>query len=189
VLVASPASAQRTGEARAGVADTARAQTAATTGSPAPLSPARAFFYSFLVPGLGQAKLDRPIVGAGFFLVEVAAIGFIHRTTDDLRVARSFSRDSLPATYAVDANTGLPQLDGHGNPVVSTWLPPAYSADLVKARRLQLEDWTSVLIFNHLIAGAEAFVASQLWDLPEHVKFRTAPVRGGYALGLVIRTP
>ncbi|MEA3247153.1 MAG: hypothetical protein U9Q74_13460, partial [Gemmatimonadota bacterium] len=166
------AAAQRA--AAAGVSDSARV----------PLSPGKAFLYSLAVPGLAQAKLGRPIVGAGFFLVEAVAIAVIHRTTDDLRLARAFSRDSVPLRYAVNAETGTAQLDGNGNPVVAEWQPAPYSAALVQARRLQVEDWTAVLIFNHLISGAEAFVAAQLWDLPEHVRLRAAPIRGGVGLGV-----
>jgi predicted branched-subunit amino acid permease len=31
---------------------------------------------------------------------------------------------------------------------------------------LHLEDWLAVLASNHLFAGADAFVAAQLWDVP-----------------------
>ncbi len=172
----------------AGAAPAAAAQRATGVGvgdsSRVPLSPGRAFLYSLAVPGLAQARLDRPIVGAGFFLVEAIAIAVIHRTTDDLRLARAFSRDSVPLRYAVNTETGAAQLDGNGNPVVAEWQPAPYSEALVRARKLQLEDWTAVLIFNHLIAGAEAFVAAQLWDLPEHVRLRAAPLPHGVALGV-----
>jgi len=127
------------------------------------------------------------MVGAGFFLVEAFAIGLIHRTADDLRLARAFRRDSLPLRYAIDEATGAAQLDANGNPVVAAWDPAPYSDALVRARRLQLEDWTAVLLFNHLIAGAEAFVAAQLWDLPQHVELRATPIRGGYVVGASFR--
>ena len=100
----------------------------------------------------------------------------MHRTADDLRLARAFRRDSLPLRYAVNP-------DAKGDPVVAEWDPAPYSDELVRARRLQLEDWTAVLLFNHLIAGAEAFVAAQLWDLPQHVKLQAAPLRRGYFVG------
>jgi adenylate cyclase len=41
-----------------------------------------------------------------------------------------------------------------------------YTADLVRTRRLHVEDWLAVIGFNHLFAGADAFVAAQLWDVP-----------------------
>lgn len=147
-----------------------------------PISPKRAFLYSLALPGLGQARLDRPFVGAGFFLMEAFAIAMVHRSSDDLRLARSYRRDSIPLTYKVDQTTGIATLDSKGNPVVATWDLPYYSDALVRARRLQVEDWSAALVFNHLIAGAEAFVAAQLWDLPQHVKLRAAATRGGFEL-------
>jgi hypothetical protein len=177
-----PLAAQVQASARSGVAaqaDTGRA----------PITPKRAFLYSLAVPGLGQAMLGRPIVGAGFFLTEALAIALVHRTADDLRLARTFLRDSIPLRYAVDQATGIAQRDGLGKPVVAAWAPGYYTDALVRARRLQLEDWSAVLVFNHLIAGAEAYVAAQLWDLPQHVKLRASPVRGGFALTANIRTP
>ena len=167
-----PVFAQRAADTRAGVSDTTRP----------PITPTRAFLYSLAIPGLGQARLDRPLVGAGFFFVEAFAIALVHRTADDLRIARSYRRDSIPLRFAVDQSTGVVQLDGKGNAVVAAWEPSYYSDAMVRARRLQLEDWSAVLVFNHLIAGAEAFVAAQLWDLPQHVKLRASPVRGGLAL-------
>lgn len=167
-LCADPLGAQvRSAGARVGLtpADTGRA----------PITPRQAFLYSLVLPGLGQAKLDRPFVGAGFFLMEAFAIALVHRTGDDLRLARAYRRDSLPRTYKIDQATGASTLD-----------PPYYSDALVRARRLQVEDWTAVLVFNHLIAGVEAFVAAQLWDLPQHVKLRAAPIRGGFGLSAQI---
>lgn len=170
------AAAQRAGDSRAGVADTTRS----------PITPTRAFLYSLAIPGLGQAKLDRPRTGAGFFLVEALSLAMVHRTADDLRLARAYRRDSVPLTFVVDKSSGTVQLDAKGNPAVASWLAPYYSDAMVRARRLQLEDWSAVLIFNHLIAGAEAFVAAQLWDLPQHVKLRASPIRGGLALSASI---
>lgn len=168
-------------------AETARAGVTADTGA-APVSPGKAFLYSVAIPGWGQSKLDRPLVGAGFFLVEAVALAMVHRTVDDVRLARAFRRDSVPRRYAIDEQTGLATLDPNGNPVVAEWDPPRYSGDLLRARKLQLEDWTSILIFNHLIAGAEAFVASQLWDLPQHVGVQAFPVRRGYGLAIRVTT-
>lgn len=153
-----------------------------------PVSPGKAFLYSLIIPGWGQSKLNRPLVGAGFFLVEAFSIALVHRTVDDVRLARAFSRDSVPLRYAIDQATGVPSLDGNGVPMVAEWEPAPYSERLLRARKLQLEDWTAVLVFNHLISGAEAFVAAQLWDLPQHVRLRTTPLRRGYGLGVTIST-
>jgi hypothetical protein len=152
-----------------------------------PLSPRRAFFYSLMVPGLAQAKLDRPLVGAGFFLVEAFAVALVHRTADDLRLARAYQRDSIAVRFVTDPTTGAPRLDAAGKPTVAEWGGTHYTKELIRTRELQLEDWTAILLFNHLIAGAEAFVGAQLWDLPQHVQLRAAPrAGGGFTLGASI---
>jgi hypothetical protein len=40
-----------------------------------------------------------------------------------------------------------------------------------------------VILFNHLFSGADAYVAANLWDLPQHIGMRAAPLpRGGAML-------
>lgn len=182
-LAATPLAAQQVDSVRVGppASDTTRrpARSLAPL-QPPPISPGRAFLYSVLVPGLGQAKLDRHYVGAGFFMVEVLALSIASRTAADLRSARAFQGDSVPLTYAVDATTGQVKIGAKGLPEVATWQKNGYGAALVKVRKLQYEDWVALVIFNHLVSAADAFVASQLWDLPQHLKLRTAPLaRGG----------
>jgi hypothetical protein len=140
-----------------------------------PISPRRAFLYSFLVPGAGQAKLDRGYAGAMFLLIEVSAITLAHRSAEDLRIARRFSGDSIPLRYTVDPVTGAPALDANGNPQVAAWRVPRYDAAYVRTRKLHYEDWLAVVAFNHLFAGADAFVAAQLWDLPGKIGLRHTP--------------
>ena len=139
-----------------------------------PISPRRAFLYSLAIPGAGQAALQRHFWGGAFFLTEGLSLALVYRSAEDLRLARNFRADSVPESYQRDAN-GQPVLDGSGRPAVATWSVSRYSAARVRARRTHYEDWIAVLIFNHLIAGADAFVAAQLWDLPSHVSVRTAP--------------
>ena len=51
---------------------------------------------------------------------------------------------------------------------------PDSAARLIdKAKERQ--DWLILLAFNHLFAGLEAFVSSQLQDFPADVKLRAAP--------------
>ena len=134
-----------------------------------PISPRRAFLSSLLVPGLGQVKLDRPSAGALFVAVELTAIALASKSAYDLRAAKRFRADSVVQSYPVDTLTGLPVTTGR------TRVEGPYTNDLVGARRVHLEDWLAVLAFNHLIAGAEAFVAANLWDLPGQVgALRTA---------------
>ena len=139
-----------------------------------PVTPRRAFLYSLMVPGAGQAALDRHVVGGMFFLAEGLSLALVHRSAEDLRLAIQFRGDSIPLSYQVDA-AGQAVLGGDGRPAVATWHVSRYSAARVRARRTHYEDWLAVVIFNHLFSGADAFVAAQLWDLPARVGVRTAP--------------
>ena len=66
-------------------------------------------------------------------------------------------------------------IGANGNPEVAAWSVPRYDDAYVRTRRLHYEDWLAVVIFNHLFAGADAFVAAQLWDLPGKVAVRRTP--------------
>jgi hypothetical protein len=48
-------------------------------------------------------------------------------------------------------------------------------AETVEAKRREVQDWAVLLAFNHLMAGAEAFVSSMLWDFPDELKVRALP--------------
>ncbi|MBU6365858.1 MAG: hypothetical protein KJT01_06570 [Gemmatimonadetes bacterium] len=123
--------------------------------------------YSLGLPGLGQSRLQRGTAGALFASVELAAIVMVRRSSADLREARRYRADSLPAQFTVQGTT----LAGSGT------VPVRFSADLERTRRLHVEDWIAVVAFNHLLAGADAFVSAQLWDMP--VRLSAAPSRGG----------
>jgi hypothetical protein len=148
---------------------------AAPTVAGAPISPRRAFLYSILLPGSAQARLDRGRAGSMFFLIEVAALTLVHRSAEDLRIARSSAGDSMPLRYSVDAATGRVNRDAKGAPVVAAWSVPRYNDAYVRTRRLHYEDWLAVIAFNHLFAGADAFVAAQLWDLPARIGVGVSP--------------
>jgi hypothetical protein len=147
-----------------------------------PISARRAFLYSGLIPGMGQAALDRKNTGAVFFLIEAMSWAMLRRSADDERIAKAFLGDSVPQTYVIDTTTGLVQRNG-GKPVVATWAQTHYTEQLVRARALHVEDWVAVILFNHLFAGADAYVAANLWDLPQHVSMRVVPLpQGGAAM-------
>lgn len=150
-----------------------------------PITPKRAFFYSVAIPGLGQSSLRRYKTGAGFFLVEAVALSLLHRSADDLRTAREFRGDSVPLTWATDPTTGALKLV-NGVPVAATWQKLGATDALIQARKLQVEDWVAIIIFNHLIAGADAFVAAQLWDIPARVALRAMPLHGATGLGVSV---
>jgi hypothetical protein len=188
LLGAGPLVAQSAGGMRVGVerSTVTRGDTADVRARPRPpIAPGRAFLSSLIVPGSGQAALDRPYAGGVFLLVEALSLTMLHRAGEDLHLARRFARDSIPLTYQTDPSTGVVSRDSLGLPLVATWQVSRFAGEIVRSRRLQVEDWLAVLFFNHLFAGADAYVAAQLWDLPEMIGMRQTPF--GPALGARLR--
>jgi len=170
------ADAQQVDSARVG----ARRRPAPPRAAPAPetvrppISPKRAFLYSLVAPGYGQSVLNRPIAGGLFFTAEVTFIALATKSAFDLRFAKAHEADSLIVTYATNSD-GTVKTDSLGRPVGTTYATNRYATERVEARRKHLEDYYALIIVNHLLAGAEAFVSAQLWDLPDHVSFRALP--------------
>ncbi|MGH7644910.1 MAG: hypothetical protein ACREMR_04930 [Gemmatimonadales bacterium] len=54
----------------------------------------------------------------------------------------------------------------------------------VEGKRQEVQDWLVLLIFNHLMAGAEAFVSAHLQDFPEDLKLQAIPAGVGVSLPL-----
>jgi hypothetical protein len=52
----------------------------------------------------------------------------------------------------------------------------------VQAKRQQAQDWLVLWIFNHLFAGAEAFVSAHLQDFPKELRMRALPGGVGVAI-------
>jgi hypothetical protein len=150
-----------------------------------PVSPGRAFLTSLFVPGLGQSRLGRQLPGAIYAGVEAMSIVMILKAQNDLRIAQRHANASIVNQYRVDPGTGAPIRDEQGRFVPLDTVPNRFDSERVDARRTQVEDWIAVLIFNHLFAGADAFVASLLWDLPARVGMRHLP--RGLGLGLIVR--
>jgi hypothetical protein len=149
-----------------------------------PIPPGRAFLYSLLVPGLGQAKLDRPTLAAMFFTIEVVSIVQARQAAIDLAYAHRHHGDS--ATSRDSVINGVVQIDtATGRPISILSYNP-YSSDRVNARGVHLEDWIAAIIFNHLISGADAFVAANLWDLPQRVSASHDPQTGQTTVSLSI---
>lgn len=178
VVIATPARAQQPDSTRrdstARAADgTARRDTLTSLqrlgdqlGARPPISPRKAFLYSFLVPGLGQARLDRPNGGALFASVELGAIVMAIKSRQDLDYARAANARPIVTAWELDADTL----------VAADTLRNRYGTR-IRARRVHYEDWIAVLVFNHLFAGADAFVAAQLWDMPVRGSLRMADPR------------
>lgn len=151
----------------------------------APVSPGRAFLTSLFVPGLGQSRLGRQVPGAVYAGIEAMSVVMLLKAQNDLRIARVRSREAIVNRWRVDPVTGAPVVDDNGAFVPLDSVANRFDVERVEARRTQVEDWIAVLAFNHLFAGADAFVASLLWDLPARVGMRHLP--RGVGLGLSVR--
>lgn len=131
-----------------------------------PITPKAAFLHSLLLPGWGQSALRRSTAATVFASAELGMIYMVGKSRADLRRARALQRlDSIAV--------GDPSL---GGPVTRI---PSVDPGLVNARRLHLEDWLAAWFFNHLLAGADAYVAANLWDLPARVSIQQTPVGPG----------
>ena len=139
------------------------------------MSPRRAFLTSLVLPGYAQSVFGRPKAAMLFTVVEIGAIGMARKASQALGEAKQFARDSVVDTYEIDPNTGLAVLDpATGQPVPATWVASRFTPDRVRARRTHYEDWIAAIIFNHLIAGADAYVAANLWDFRTNVNVTSA---------------
>lgn len=209
------ASAQQADSARAGVqarADStptpvpaegkgsaARRAPAARDSLAPPVSPGRAFLLSLAVPGLGQSRLNRPTAGAVYFTAEAIWLAMLGKAAHDLRVAKAHAADVIVASYKVDPATGKPIIvngkyvpldtlrSRYADPPEQTAGSGQQQRSRVKARKLHFEDWIAMLAFNHLFSGADAFVSSQLWDLPAQVEIRALPRGGGIGVSIPFR--
>ena len=63
------------------------------------------------------------------------------------------------------------------------------SSERVTDKKRERQDWLILLAFNHLFAGLEAFVGSQLQDFPADVKLRAAPRGIGIMAVVPFRVP
>lgn len=111
-----------------------------------PIRPKTALLRSLLIPGWGQASLDRGTAGATYFALEAGSIAMLIFAKHELATARRAAADS---TFVDD----------------STFGPPPELAGRVRVRRLQVEDWAALIFFTHLFSAADAFVSAHLWDV------------------------
>ena len=105
-----------------------------------------------------------------FAIIEVGSIGMARKSAIDLRVAEAMGTDSVVATYKIDPNTGVAEIDPKtGLPIPDTYIASTYNQDRINARRTHYEDWIAAIVFNHLFSGADAYVAANLWDFKTNV--------------------
>jgi hypothetical protein len=165
--------AQQRDTVRAGIAPPRGPQTTPpprdTTPHP-PMSPRRAFLTSLALPGYAQNVFGRDKAAMIFTIVEIGSLGMARKAAQDLAEAKSLAHDSVVATYKIDPSTGLAAIDAKtGLPIPDTWVASRFTPDRVKARRTHYEDWIAAIVFNHLFAGADAYVAANLWDFKANV--------------------
>ena len=138
-----------------------------TAAARAPISPRRAFFYSFLVPGSAQSILGRNKTAALLLAFEGVAVAMIRESGADVHEARRIGADSVILDW-----TSATQ---KGTTAAGPLTPRSTGGDFVRSRRSHLEDWIAILVANHLFAGADAYVAANLWDLPTQLSARPLP--------------
>ena len=116
-----------------------------------PITPGGAFLRSLILPGWGQARLDRNVTGGLFLLWEGVCATMVWKTEWQLDYARARGK-------------------------------------FVASHTQEREDWIVLLVFNHLLAGAEAFVSANLYDFPATLKVRRLP-DGATGIGLEVPLP
>jgi len=131
-----------------------------------PLSPRRAFLYSFIVPGYSQSVFGRHKAAAGFMLFEAICISMVRESIASVNEARRSRQDTVVVSW-IDESGRLR--------VPPDTVTPMFGDREVRSRQAQVEDWVAVLVANHLLAGADAFVASHLWDVPIRLGIRARP--------------
>ena len=108
-----------------------------------PVSPMGAMLRSLLLPGWGQSLLNRRGTGAFFVLFEGISLTMTLKSIHQLDHLERVQSDADPE-----------------------------SIERVDSKRAEVQDWAVLLVFNHLMAAAEAFVSAMLWDFPEELEVR-----------------
>ena len=115
-----------------------------------------------------QLRFKRPKAATIFLAAEAGGIGMALKSRHDLNLAKAAKLDTV-FTPVLD-NLGKPVIDSaSGKPKTTAALRNPNLADRVKARRTHFEDWVAIVVFNHLFAGADAFVAANLQDFNTNV--------------------
>ena len=139
-----------------------------------PISPGSAFLRSLFVPGLAQMKLGRPKAAGIFIAAEVGTAAMSLKSWNDLRKAKNARKDTV-VTVVLDDN-GQPVIDPvTGEQQITTEPRNPNLVGRIRARRAHLEDWVAGVIFNHLFAGADAYVAAHLADFDANVQASYLP--------------
>jgi len=128
--------------------------------------PLPAFFRSLVIPGWGQAVLDRKLTTGLFLLWEGVTLGMTLKTSSEVR----YLQDTEATRVEPGATTESP---------------------LLRSKKAEHQDWLVLLAFNHLFSGLEAYVSAHLWDFPADLQLRAMPMgppgRRGVAVAIPVR--
>ena len=113
-----------------------------------PIRPKTALFRSLLVPGWGQASLDRGTAGATYFALEAGSIAMLIFAKKELAIAK---RAALDSTFVERLRTARTAARARA---------PACAC---AARRWRTGPPS--IFFTHLFSAADAFVSAHLWDV------------------------
>ena len=87
----------------------------------------------------------------------------------DLDKAKAARNDTIVTPILDDL--GRPVIDSvSGLPKVTVEFRNPNLVGRIRARRTHLEDWVAATLFNHLFAGADAYVAANLQDFKANVQ-------------------
>ncbi|MFL5560955.1 MAG: hypothetical protein ACJ79K_05700 [Gemmatimonadaceae bacterium] len=137
-----------------------------------PITPRRAFLYSLAFPGSAQSILSRPTAGTIFVAAEAGTLAMIAKSMYDLRAARAVANDTVVHGYTTPTDGTQPR------PIYVRTAGALRAQSRIPARRAHVEDWITILIVNHFFAGADAYVAANLWDVPTDVSVTAVPSGG-----------
>jgi hypothetical protein len=119
-------------------------------------------------------KLDRRKAAGIFIAAEVGTVGMSLKSWNDLRKAKKAREDTV-VTLVVDGD-GKPVIDPKTGEQQITIEPRNPNlVGRIRARRSHLEDWIAGVVFNHLFAGADGYVAAHLADFDANVQASYVP--------------
>ena len=130
-----------------------------------PVRPLPAFFRSLILPGWGQAILDRKLTGGLFLAWEGITLSMTLKAHHEVRFLRATESTRVPEGSTQESSR-------------------------LRGKKAEREDWMVLLIFNHLFSGLEAYVGAHLWDFPGDVKVRAVPgASGGLQPAVMLSVP
>lgn len=153
------------------------------------VSPRGAFLRAMLVPGWGHSAIGAYTRGAFYFLAEgTIAWGLIstHERINEANRRLRFRQSVATADLAAQGITDPVQVQS----VLDTASAVQEMRNLVKARKMQRQDWMALGIFVVFLSGADAYVSTHLQHFPAPISLEAQPAgRGRYDFSLSVKLP